>query len=205
MVDDFVAYRCVMKSPVAIPVYCDMDTDGGGWTVFQRRLDGTQDFLLNWTDYKHGFGDLNQEFWLGNDFLSLLTSEEPYELRVELEDFEGETRYAKYSRFVVQPEHNQYYMTVSGYQGNAGDSLSYHSGSKFSTPDRDNDAHKTHCALLYPGAWWFKGCVTCDLNGVYFPSGKPSTSHHGVYWRAWRGSDYSLKATQMKIRPVSSD
>src|SRR5258705_937728 len=51
----------------SLQVYCDVDTDGGGWTVFQRRADITPhvDFYRGWDDYKAGFGDLNGEFWLG--------------------------------------------------------------------------------------------------------------------------------------------
>jgi len=35
--------------------------------VFQRRKDGHEDFYRTWNDYKTGFGQLDSEFWLGED------------------------------------------------------------------------------------------------------------------------------------------
>ncbi|XP_069097566.1 ficolin-1-like isoform X3 [Pleurodeles waltl] len=57
----------------ALTVLCDMDTDGGGWIVFQRRWDGSVDFFRDWNSYKRGFGSQMTEFWLGNDNLHWLT------------------------------------------------------------------------------------------------------------------------------------
>ena len=82
-------------------VLCDMTTDSGGWTIFQRRLDGSVDFYLGWTSYKNGFGNLKGEFWLGNDKLHRLTAADDVMLRVDLEDFNRNTAYAEYTTFKV--------------------------------------------------------------------------------------------------------
>ena len=103
-----------------------MTTEGGGWTVFQRRLDGSVDFYLNWTDYKHGFGNLSGEFWLGNDNLHRLTAAGKVELRVDLEDFDGNITYAEYATFKVADEGDKYRLLIGGYSGTAGDSMKYH-------------------------------------------------------------------------------
>ena len=76
------------------PVLCDMDTDGGGWTVFQRRQDGSVSFRGDWETFKNGFGNVAAEHWLGNENLHRLTQNRDYELRVDLEDWQGQTRYA---------------------------------------------------------------------------------------------------------------
>ena len=107
-------------------VYCDMRTDGGGWTVFQRRQDGSVDFYRGWNDYKSGFGQLTAEFWLGNDKIHRLTAARPSTLRVELEDWNGVRVYAKYGKFYVGNEQAKYRLEVGSYSGTAGDSLALH-------------------------------------------------------------------------------
>jgi hypothetical protein len=42
-----------------------------------------------------------KELWMGNLNLHLLTTSEDQVLRIELEDFDGEKRYAEYSTFKV--------------------------------------------------------------------------------------------------------
>lgn len=82
-----------------------------------------------------------------------------------------------------------------------GNSLEHHNGRRFSTKDSDNDDHSGHCATAYPGAWWFGGCVSADLNGQYFLR-TPDSSHLGVYWRSWKGYNYSLKSSVMMMQRV---
>ena len=109
-------------------VLCDMATDGGGWTVFQKRLDGSVNFYLDWASYKIGFGNLSGEFWLGNDNLHRLTATEDMMLRVDLEDFDGNITYAEYKTFKVADAGDKYRLLIGGYNGTAGDSMSPDAG-----------------------------------------------------------------------------
>ena len=180
-------------------VYCDMRTDGGGWTVFQRRQDGSVNFYRGWRDYKSGFGQLTSEFWLGNDKIHRLTASRASSLRVELEDWNGVRVYAKYGRFNIGDEQAKYRLEVSSYSGTAGGySLTYHNNMAFSTKDRDNDRDSGNCAVSYTGAWWYKNCHHSNLNGKY---GK-NQGYRWVHWYHFR-SGLSLKFSEMKLRPSS--
>ena len=107
-------------------VLCDMTTNGGGWTVFQRRFNGSVDFYRDWSSYKNGFGDLHGEFWLGNDNLHRLTAAGNVSLRVDLEDFEGNITYAEYATFKVADQTDKYRILIGGYSGTAGDGMNEH-------------------------------------------------------------------------------
>ena len=106
-----------------IQVLCDMTTDGGGRTVFQRRLDGSVDFYLGWESYKNGFGNLSDEFWLGNDNLHRLIVADDVMLKVDMEDLKGILAYAEYMTFKVADEGAKYQLSIGGYRGTAGDSM----------------------------------------------------------------------------------
>ena len=94
-----------------------METDGGGWTVFQRRQDGSENFYRGWKDYKNGFGDLNGNFWLGLDNIHRLTKSSKNVLRVDLMDFDYSKAYAKYETFAVASESEGYKLSVGGFSG----------------------------------------------------------------------------------------
>ncbi|XP_020909468.1 ryncolin-2 [Exaiptasia diaphana] len=179
-------------------VYCDMTTDGGGWTVFQRRKDGSVDFYLNWQQYKTGFGNLNGEFWLGNDYIHRLTERIASSLRVEIGDWDGSRKYAKYGSFSVGDESDKYRLSVGGYSGTAGDSMAYSNNWAFTTKDRDNDVTGGNCAVLYTGAWWYGACANSNLNGKYLGN---VVKRGGLYWYHYKNNAQSFKTSEMKFRP----
>ncbi|XP_069729099.1 tenascin isoform X4 [Phaenicophaeus curvirostris] len=181
-----------------LQVFCDMSEDGGGWIVFLRRQNGKEDFYKHWKSYVAGFGDPQDEFWIGLENLHKITSQGQYELRVDLRD-KGETAYAVYDRFSVGDAKSRYRLRVDGYSGTAGDSMTYHNGRSFSTYDKDNDSAITNCALSYKGAFWYKNCHRVNLMGRY---GDNSHSQ-GVNWFHWKGHEYSIQFAEMKLRPSS--
>ncbi|XP_050705069.1 ryncolin-2-like [Eriocheir sinensis] len=97
-----------------VAVFCDQTTDGGGWTVFQRRTNLTvrEDFNRTWREYDLGFGHLEGEFWLGLDLLHGLTSAALQELRIDMADWDDVKRHAKYGFFYVGPPSTKYRLSV---------------------------------------------------------------------------------------------
>jgi hypothetical protein len=181
-----------------------MKTNGGGWTVIQRRSNGLTDFFLGWQDYKTGFGNPSGEFWLGNEKIHRLTSNGQNTLHIELEAWNGDTSYANYTSFSVANEVDSYRMNVSGYQGTAGDCLSNASsqdlisnGMQFSARDMDNDLSSDSCANSKHGGWWFKNCSAANLNGKY--SGNVIDAQ-GLVWYSVGNEYRSLKKSQMKVK-----
>ena len=186
-----------------VQAYCDMNSAGGGWTVIQRRDDiqPRQDFNLGWAEYKRGFGNLTGEFWWGLENMHQLTASNhtQYELRVELEAFDGDKAYAVYHGFGVSSEDDGYRLRGTYVTGSAGNGLKYAVGRKFTTHDRDQDRWSgVNCAQVHRGAWWYSGCGYSNLNGRH---GDSSTWYwYEIWWYEWRRRE-SLKKAEMKIRP----
>ncbi|KAM8872494.1 tenascin-like isoform 1-T1 [Synchiropus picturatus] len=180
-----------------LQVYCDMSTDGGGWLVFLRRQNGKLEFFRNWKNYTAGFGNMNDEFWLGLSNLHKITASDHYELRVDLRDH-GDSAYAQYDKFTIAEPRTRYKLSIGSYSGTAGDSMFYHQGRPFSTYDNDNDIAVTNCALSYKGAFWYKNCHRVNLMGKY-----GDTNHSkGINWFHWKGHETSIQFAEMKLRPA---
>ncbi|XP_066554213.1 angiopoietin-related protein 7 isoform X2 [Amia ocellicauda] len=187
-----------------VEVFCDMETEGGGWTMIQRRQDGSVNFNRSWKEYKEGFGDMHTEFWLGNDYIHDISSQGDYSLRIDLEDWNNKHKHALYESFSIEEEANHYRLHVNGFSGTVEDSFSwYHNKRSFSTPDTGNI-----CAEISHGGWWYHQCFFSNLNGVYYKGGRYSAKGKnllgpdGIVWYAWKDSDYySMKKVSMMIRP----
>ncbi|XP_020382751.1 fibrinogen-like 2a [Rhincodon typus] len=198
----------------SFPVYCDMKTENGGWTVLQSRKDGSVNFNRTWAEYKNGFGNLSTEFWLGNDKIHFLTKSKEMILRIEIEDWNGIKEYASYDQFFVADEDHYYRLNVNGFSGTAGDALhnnkNYNHDQKyFTTKDKDNDNYSLgNCGAYYGSGWWFDACMSANLNGKYYK--KPYKGiRNGIYWGTWHnaaneilnGYRQSFKSVRMLIRP----
>ncbi|XP_004078707.1 angiopoietin-related protein 4 [Oryzias latipes] len=191
-------------------VFCEMTADGG-WTVIQRRQDGSVDFDQLWAAYEKGFGSLEGEFWLGLQNIHSIVQDNSYVLSIQLSDW-GEDfvsvhlpiqlggKQTNYSLLVQEP------VAANSLQSSLG-SDSAAAGLSFSTPDRDNDLKvDISCAKLLSGGWWFSNCGRSNLNGRYFQSPPPKQRHQrkqGIFWKTWRGRYYPLKSSVMMIAPAA--
>ncbi|XP_046379188.1 ficolin-2-like [Haliotis rufescens] len=139
--------------------------------IIQRRTTGDVNFTRTWKEYRNGFGDLDGDFWFGNENIHKLTRKGYTRLHIELTTFDDITYNIEYGDFRVRPEAEQYQLIVAnfkpGHLALTFDCLISHNGSRFTTIDRDNDRAEDNCASLYFGGWWYNSCQLCNLNGLY--------------------------------------
>ncbi|XP_052785774.1 angiopoietin-4-like isoform X2 [Mya arenaria] len=159
-----------------VEVYCDMDTEGGGWTVFQRRWNGSVAFNRSFADYERGFGSLDGEFWSGLSLLHSMTSRANMTLRMDMSLPDGTSGFDEYSGFYISLP-DRYSINVDRRINSRGMSDSYLLSDNstnfdmnhlpFSTYDRDVDNTSTNCAQKYGGGWWYNACMSMQLNGPF--------------------------------------
>ncbi|XP_044184510.1 fibrinogen-like protein 1 [Acropora millepora] len=186
-------YSIKLSESSIVSVYCDQTTDGGGWTVIQRRQSPyLVSFNRGWVEYQGGFGNVSSDFWLGNENIHLLSHPTPVKIRFELEASGGQQGFAEYENFTISGNSDNYRINLSGYSGNLGNSFfsSYiwwtENNMQFSTPDKDNDANPVGRCTDNSG-WWYNYCGLINLNN-------PSHPH----WNNWYQS--SVIRSEMKIR-----
>jgi len=205
-------------------VYCEKDTTSVpgttiGWTVMQRRGScrdtcATAQFNTSWSDYAGGFGDPTTDYWIGNDNLNVLTTQQSggVYLRIEITSFgDGSTSFADYLGFSVGTEATGYVLT-SGYLHNttmpsnvyeAGILSSYHNGMTFVTNDKDSGS----CSVTSGGGWWYNpsgtpACFGSNLNGLYYKWGETVDKSSAICWDQDCKTG-SLQSVVMKFRSYS--
>ncbi|KAM8744604.1 angiopoietin-related protein 4-like [Acanthopagrus schlegelii] len=190
-------------------VLCEM-TSEGGWTVIQKRLDGSQNFNQLWESYKRGFGSLNGEFWLGLENIHSLSKQGQYVLQVELSDWAGQQQQAARYRFQLAGEQEKFslHLQEEASSGSQEKIMSTEaSGLPFSTADRDNDlAADVNCAEMLSGGWWFSSCGNSNLNGRYPRRQsvvRPQPRRRVMFWTSSKRQNVSLKTTLLKIKPAT--
>ncbi|PIK59700.1 hypothetical protein BSL78_03362 [Apostichopus japonicus] len=203
------SFICLISSPYTIFSHSGFSTPQ--WC--------STSFFQNWHAYKEGFGDLNDDFWLGNEKLYYLTHQTGYTLRFDVVTSGGYQKYASYTEFQIESEGNKYRLNKLGtHAGTTGTRIGNNRGKAFSTHDRDNDeCDNFNCAEGHRGGWWHSNhwCSYCNNYCDQFPysgscytvcTAKPNGDYNGG-----RGenifSDHNaycnLRFTEMKIRPSS--
>ncbi|XP_071835590.1 uncharacterized protein [Apostichopus japonicus] len=181
----------------AFEVYCS-----DGWTIFQRRINGTLDFYRDWEDYKIGFGSPNQELWLGNERLHYLTNQNMYQLRIDLVADNGAAYYFTYDGVLVGNEEIKYRLQLGSYNGSTVfDYMDYHRGMKFTTYDQDNDKSQSQtCSVRHKGGWWYNNCYSINPNGIY---GNGWDTGICIFERSAQARICNTTYIEMKIKPLN--
>ncbi|NWS60271.1 FGL1L protein, partial [Chunga burmeisteri] len=154
-----------------IVVCCEMNATDGGWTVVQRNCHSTEiTWAESWSTYKHGFGNMHTDYWLGTEYIHQISKQKVYQVRFVIWDAENNTKFADYNLFGLKDESHGYRLRLGMYSGTAEDAMdsdnpsTTHDSMKFSTKDRDQDTYSGNCASHSGGGWWYSACYSVQLN-----------------------------------------
>ncbi|KAG7170510.1 Ficolin-2-like 4 [Homarus americanus] len=170
-------YRC-KRQEEGVQVWCELEGEEGGWTVVlaRRPLDQQVNFNRGWRDYREGFGDPDTEYWIGNAALHDLTHRWPQLLKVDLGDWDGKSRSARYQTFLVDDEDSQFRLHLGQYSGTG------------------------NCAISHHGGFWYNACHHVSPTSQLLEKQKSTI---GINWHTWYPDRTTLKNATFMIKPKS--
>ena len=175
--------------------YCDMETDGGGWLVIQRRINGTVPFNRTLKEYENGFGDASSEFWYGLKNILCLTRNKVVELRIDLEYPNGNKGYVHYKQFSISGA-SSYTASTTAFKTSSGVKSNFFNPAVFGRYGRyryyPHFYVKANCGSK-AGGWWDTSCRG-NPNG-------PGPSENSTVYAMWNGD--MVTKTEIKIRERS--
>ncbi|KAM9244332.1 angiopoietin-related protein 4-like [Dugong dugon] len=160
----------VMMTDMTEIVMVVIDGGYGGWTVIQRRRDGSVDFDQPWEAYKAGFGDPQGEFWLGLEKVHRITGGRSGHLAVQLQDWEGNAESLQFPVHLGGEDTAYSLQLTAPVASKLGATAVAPTGLSlpFSTWDQDHDLRRDeNCAKTLSGGWWFGTCGHSNLNGFF--------------------------------------
>ncbi|XP_071836103.1 uncharacterized protein [Apostichopus japonicus] len=200
------------KGMLPMDVMCNMLLKGGGWTMIQRRVNGSVDFNRDKLSYDNGFGIRSHEFWIGNSQLYALLKPTNYTLRIDMVLPGGSPAYAEYDSFRIEDKQSDFRISSLGKFSRSStyvfDAMARHLGMSFTTYDYDVDDQKSsNCATIGGGGWWYNGgapdgwCWHANLNGQF-----NQFNDKAIIWYFGQSAAYKdiLEYVDMKIRPTIS-
>ncbi|XP_034099982.1 fibrinogen C domain-containing protein 1-like [Drosophila albomicans] len=177
----------IQLSDKTIEVICEAATAGPGWIIIQRRINDDVNFDRSMDEYKDGFGNLENSFFIGLRNLYALLSVQQHELFIALESLSNGTRYARYNNFQIGNENVRFkLLSLGDYDGTAGNGLHNSLGIKFLAYDSNKGTEEKTTS----NGWW----IDEGLNGIGSNLNAISSQ-----WNTW---PVGFKSVKMMIRPI---
>lgn len=177
-----------------------------GWFVMQQRLDAGFSFNYSWIDYRNGFGQPQENFWLGNEKMYQLTTVKNWKLRFEMMIQTYGWMSAEYEYFTLTDESANYTINLDAFSGDCSNAMMYtggtgqynNNGMPFTTYDVKHDLSQAgyNCAAGQGGGWWYNHCYNACLNAA--------ASHPNAYvWGSFTQAVHKLNVTRMMMKMLS--
>lgn len=192
--------------------YCDMETNGGGWTVIMRRSNIEFSFERLYHEYEDGFGELDGEFWYGLRQLRDITSRTPYEMQLDMFDGANDmesTSNASYSNFKV--EGDDYTLTLGNFSGSdpelMDNLIQFNNRPFIAEREKQQWIDIDRCIHDFKAGWWYanESCLagTDQTPGTILTASYPLVEWYDISVPRPSRQVRIFQKYELKIRPLN--